>query len=128
MNLIVSTRTQVQSLDLLSGLRILCCHELWCRPQKRLGSHDPMLLWLWLWCGPASTAPIRPPTKKKKRKKLLRDEENQHVPSQNSLWIFFSLSEIKGMALWGWEEGRGKSLSQRSSVLIKSKTRKYHLY
>ena len=36
---------QVQFLALLSGLRILCCHELWCRSQTRLGS--PLL---WLWC------------------------------------------------------------------------------
>ena len=31
-------RTQVGSLDSLSGLRIWCCHELWHRPQKHLGS------------------------------------------------------------------------------------------
>ena len=29
---------QVQSLALLSGLRIWLCHELWCRSQMRLGS------------------------------------------------------------------------------------------
>ena len=33
-------RTQLRSLALLSGLRIQCCRELWCRP--------------------AATAPIRP--------------------------------------------------------------------
>ena len=32
-------RTQVQSLALLSGLRIHCCLELWCRSQMWLGSH-----------------------------------------------------------------------------------------
>ena len=37
---LVSMRTRVQSLALLSGLRIWCCCELWCRP--------------------AATAPIRP--------------------------------------------------------------------
>ena len=31
-------RTQVPSLTLLSGLSILCCHELWCRSQMQLGS------------------------------------------------------------------------------------------
>ena len=36
--LLVSMRTQVQSLASLSGLRIRCCHELWCRSHMRLGS------------------------------------------------------------------------------------------
>ena len=31
-------RLQVQSLAWLRGLRIWCCHELWCRSQMRLGS------------------------------------------------------------------------------------------
>ena len=31
-------KLQVQSLALLSGSRIWCCHELWCRLQMRLGS------------------------------------------------------------------------------------------
>ena len=31
-------RLWVRSLALLSGLRIWCCHELWCRSQIRLGS------------------------------------------------------------------------------------------
>ena len=31
-------RLQVRSLALLSGLRIQCCHELWCRLQIWLGS------------------------------------------------------------------------------------------
>ena len=29
---------QVRSLASVSGLRILCCHELWCRSQARLRS------------------------------------------------------------------------------------------
>ena len=33
-----SMRTQVWSLALLRGLRIQCCHELWCRSQMQLGS------------------------------------------------------------------------------------------
>ena len=33
-----TTRLQVESLALLSGLKIRCCHELWCRSQTRLGS------------------------------------------------------------------------------------------
>ena len=51
----VFTRMQVRSLASFSGLRIQCCHELWCRSQTGL---DPALLWL--WCGRAATAPIRP--------------------------------------------------------------------
>ena len=35
---LISTRTQVQSLALLSGLRIQCYHELWCRSQNQLRS------------------------------------------------------------------------------------------
>ena len=31
-------RKPVLSLDLLSGLRILHCHELWCRSKTKLGS------------------------------------------------------------------------------------------
>ena len=37
--LLVSMRMQVQSLTLLSVLRIWRCHELWCRLQMWLGSH-----------------------------------------------------------------------------------------
>ena len=64
-------RMQVRSLALLSGLRIQCCHELWCRSQTPLESGvaiscgvgcrcgwDPTLLWL--WCRPAATASIGP--------------------------------------------------------------------
>ena len=43
----------VWSLALLSGLRIWRCCKLWYRLQMWLGS-----LFLWLWCGPAATAPI----------------------------------------------------------------------
>ena len=31
-------RMQVRSLALLSGIRIRCCYELWCRLQTKLGS------------------------------------------------------------------------------------------
>ena len=39
---LASMRMQVQSLALLSGLRIWRCHELWCRPQIWLGIHVAM--------------------------------------------------------------------------------------
>ena len=48
-------RLQVQSLALLSGLRIQHCHELWCRSQTWLKSGIAVL-----WCRPAAVAPIRP--------------------------------------------------------------------
>ena len=48
-------RLQIQSLALLSGLRIRHCYS--CGVGHRLGS-DPKLLWL--WCRPAATTPIRP--------------------------------------------------------------------
>ena len=35
---LVPMRTQVQSLSSLSGLRIQCCHQLWCGSQMQLGS------------------------------------------------------------------------------------------
>ena len=46
---------QVRSLASLSGLRVRCCHELWCSRRPGL---DPALLWL--WCRPAAIAQIRP--------------------------------------------------------------------
>ena len=38
------TRFQVPSLPLLSGLRIRCCLELWCRSQTRLRSRIAVAL------------------------------------------------------------------------------------
>jgi len=49
-------RMWVPSLASLSGLRIWCCHELWCRSQTWLRLHIP----LWLWRRPVATAPIGP--------------------------------------------------------------------
>ena len=48
-------RLWVPSLALLSGLRIWHCCELWFRSQTLLGSSV-----VWLWCGSAATALIRP--------------------------------------------------------------------
>ena len=49
-------RSRVWSLALLSGLSIRCGHELW---------YVTDMAWipcgLWLWCRPATTAPIQPP-------------------------------------------------------------------
>ena len=39
MNLISIHEVVVQFLASITGLRIWCCRELWCRSQKRLGSY-----------------------------------------------------------------------------------------
>ena len=68
-------RLQVQFLDLLSGLRIWHCSELWYRSQ----------VWLWLWLSPEAVALIGPPDweppyalgaalKSKKKKKSKKKE------------------------------------------------------
>ena len=44
MNLTRNMRLQVRSMDLLSGLRIWRCCELWCRSQTWLGSHIAVAL------------------------------------------------------------------------------------
>ena len=75
-------RMQVRSLASLSGLRIWCCHELWCRSWR---SSDPGLLWLWY--RPAAASLIQTslgtsichqcsPKKLKKNKKYLEGSEN----------------------------------------------------
>ena len=53
---IVSVRIQVQSFDLLSGLRIQHCHNLLHGPQIQLGCGVAG----WLWQRPPVAAPIQP--------------------------------------------------------------------
>ena len=80
---LISTRMQVPSLALLSGLRIPNCPELCCKSQMWLD-----LVLLWLWYRVAAVAPIRPlaweapyasggATKKKGKKK----KKNLGVPA-----------------------------------------------
>ena len=78
----------VRSLALLSGLRIWCCHELWCGSQRQFGS-----TLLWLWCRPAAAALIQPVwelpyaikaaqkrrEKKKKRKKRITTYKERSI-------------------------------------------------
>ena len=41
---LISLRMRVRSLASLSGLRIQCCCELWCRLQMQLGCHAAVAL------------------------------------------------------------------------------------
>ena len=88
-------RMQVQSLDLLSGSRIWCGHELWLG--RRLGSD---LALLWLLGRPAAVALIRPlawellyalgmPLKKKRKKKKVGelDDQSNLILYQNELRV-----------------------------------------
>ena len=77
-------RIRVQSLASITGLRIQCCWELWCRLQMRL---DPTLLWLWRRAAAtALTEPLawEPPyaigaaRKRQKNKKIKREMSIDH--------------------------------------------------
>ena len=94
-------RLRVQPLASLSGSRIQCCLELWCRSQTRLAL-------LWLWRRPKATALIRslawePPyatgvalekpksqKAKKKKKKKERKEDKFCTSPCVCLWKFTS--------------------------------------
>ena len=77
-------RMWVQSLALLSGLRIRRCHKLQRRSQMQLG---PALLWL--WCRPAAAVLMQPPAwdpphatgtaLKRKEKKIHKSERRRDV-------------------------------------------------
>ena len=54
---LVTMRLCVQSLALLSGLRVQHCLAVSCGVGRRWGSHPALL---WLWCRPTATAPIQP--------------------------------------------------------------------
>ena len=62
---LASVRTQIRSLALFRGLRIQCCHELWCQSQMRFRSGMAVLSGLRiqccreLWCRPLATASVR---------------------------------------------------------------------
>ena len=69
---------QVQSLALLSGLRIRCCHKLWCRSKTQLVSCIAVSVVQASSCSSDSTPSLgtsmckkkkKPPKKKKKKKK-----------------------------------------------------------
>ena len=88
-------RTQVQSLALLSGLRIQCCPQLWCRLQIQLGSCVAVAVveacnyssdWtpsletsICHGCGPKRQKGKK---KKKEEKKRKQDHMSKHSPQQ----------------------------------------------
>ena len=79
---LVSMRTQVQSLALLSGLRIQCCCKLWCRLQMRLSSGIVVAVAQASSCSSSSTLSLGNSIyhgcspKKTKKKKTKKDEKN----------------------------------------------------
>ena len=92
---LVSTRTQVWSLALLSGLRICSCRELWCRLQTWLGSCDAVAvatvpIWPLAWEPPyvSSTAWKQQKKKRKEKKKKMETGRNQVIYLQNMACVF----------------------------------------
>ena len=102
-------RTWIPSLTLLRGLRILHCHEPWCRSEMQLGSHL-----LWLWQRLAAIAPTQPPAweppyakgvalKRQKTKKQKTKNDNYQLKGSNNcspsiscfLCLFIALSSRK---------------------------------
>ena len=79
---------QVQPLASLSGLRIWCCHKLWCRSLLKL------LVLPWLWHRPAAAPLIWPPAQelpyatglaiKRKRKKERREGREKPESKRHS--------------------------------------------
>ena len=74
---------QVQPLALLSGIRIWCCHEVWCRLQIRLGSGiavavavaAAVLIQPPAWEPPCATGVAIKGKKAKKKKKISGNAE-----------------------------------------------------
>ena len=98
-------RLHVQSLALLSGLRIRCCRG--CGVGCRCSS-DPALLWL--WCSSAAAAPIGPlawqssyatsvALKDKKKKKKKRQSTVIHVKVRTQMAPLLLLFAFLGLHL-----------------------------
>ena len=71
-------RLWVQSLASFSGLRIQCCHELWCRSQMQLGSCISSCIFVALapirllaWGPPYAAGAAQEMAKRKKKKQKL---------------------------------------------------------
>ena len=100
----------VQSLTSLSGLRIWCCCELWCRSQTRLGSHIAG------GCGVGWRLQLQTsicckcgPKKQKQKKKTSVYSYNLHKNSILLLLLFFCLFAISWAApgAYGGSQARG---------------------
>ena len=93
MNLTSTMMMQVWSLASLSGLRIRCCCELWCRSQIQLGAGIAMAMVLASGCSSdlthslvTSTCCRCSPKKTKKKKKKCFKNIN-HVPNVNYIAV-----------------------------------------
>ena len=94
---LASMRTQVWDLALISGLRIQCCHELWCRLKMWLRSGIAVAV----VCRPAAVAPIgfpawEPPCAagmalKKKEKKKGHQEGKKGKAQEKLLQDYFRI-------------------------------------
>ena len=95
----MSLRMRVWSLASLGGLRIWCCHELWCSSQMQLGSHIAVALVLVqnLWQAGSCSSDSMPSLgtsiccrcslknqKKKKKKKRKRKRKERGMPLMSS--------------------------------------------
>ena len=89
-------RLQVPSLALLSGFRIRCCNELWCRWQMQLGSRAAGAVPVAGSCSSTSTPDLGTsiccgfgPKKKKKKERKGKErkekEKKKSQPSYNSI-------------------------------------------
>ena len=97
-------RIWVRFLALLSGLRIQCYHELWCRLQTWLGSHVAVALAVASSCSSNSTLSLATsichrcsPEKQKKKKKKEKKERKKR-----RLCLVLLFTHYQGLA-WGWE-------------------------
>ena len=115
---LVSMRTQVRSLALLSGLNIWCCHELWCRWKTQLGSDMAVAVAVAYTRGYSSnmTPSLRTSicrrygpkkTKERKREKERKNMQgSSHDGSAETIWLasmkmqVWSLTLISGLTIW----------------------------
>jgi len=102
-------RIQVRSLASISGLKIWCCHELWCRSQMRLGSGVAVAGGWQLQSSDLTTSlgtfvylifsPKKQKKKKKKKKKELGcEDERSEVEKSRNLGRFLKVERglLKG--------------------------------
>ena len=97
---LISRRTQVRTLALLSELRIWYCRDLWCRSQTRLGSGVAVAV----WCRPVAIAPLPPLTWEPPyaEGKALKKEQQQQNSFQSI--VFFCQMCVFFFRFWKVEQ------------------------